>query len=249
MDLSTWIPLFSEWLGVIAVTMIASASPALKKIRRVEYMFTRRGFNYALFIFAVEFVLAFQYFSNSFFAPWRAFADQFAGGATAERALLALICLVPFVIALVARKQPWKAIGWNQPNLRAALSVGFLLALLTIFLTGKFMTVIKGVSKEQAGALGIFLLLAIAEETIFRGYIQGRMQSFLGQRWGWLVTGVMYALWQLPGRLWVMPSASMWVIVLISLVQGLICGYVMDKTGHVAAPILYRAFSLWMSVF
>lgn len=249
MDLASWIPYLSEWLGVIAVTMIASASPALKKMRRVEYVFTRREFNYALFIFAIEYVFAFQFFSNKFFAPLRSFAGQFWGGEAAERTLLAVICVVPFVIALVARKQPWKALGWNNANLRSALSVGLLLAVLTVFLTGKFSTVIKGVSKEQGAALGIYLLLAIAEETIFRGYIQGRMQSFIGQRWGWLATGVLYALWQLPGRLWVMPSASLWLVVLIALIQGLICGYVMDKTGHVLAPALYRAFSLWMTVF
>lgn len=243
-----WLGNLSEWLGVIAVVMIAGVSPILKKVRRVDFLFPKRESAFAFSLFALVYVFAFQFFTNPIFTFLKNFAANFWGGEVAERTLLAVICLLPFVIALIARGQPLKSIGWHPDNLRAALSVGLMLAILTIFLRGKFMTLIGGVSKVQLSALGVYLLLAVAEETIFRGYIQLRLQSQIGQRWGWLATAGLYTLWQLPGRIWIMPFSSLWIIALVGLVQGLLLGWIMQKSGHVLAPILYRAISAWMIV-
>jgi membrane protease YdiL (CAAX protease family) len=244
-----WLGNLSEWLGVIAVMMIAGISPMLKKVRRIEFMYPRREFTYAFSLFALIFVFAYEVFSNPIFTFLKNYSANFWGGEVAERALVAVICLIPFIIALIARGQPLKSIGWHPDNLRAGLSVSLMLALLTVFLRGKFMTIIGGVSKEQTAALGIYLVLAVAEETIFRGYIQPRLQSQIGQRWGWLATAGLYMLWQLPGRIWIMPFTSLWVVLAVSLIQGLLLGWIMQKSGHVLVPILYRAVSLWMSVF
>lgn len=249
MNWSLWIGNLSEWLGVVAVVMIAGVSPAVKKVRQIEFRFPQRELTFALSLFALIYIFAFQYFSNSIFNFFKTFASQFWGGEVAERTLLTLICLLPFVIALIARGQPIKSIGWHSANLRVALSIGLMLALLTVFLRGKFMVILAGVSRTQASALGVYLLLALAEETLFRGYIQSRLQSKWGQTWGWLATAVLYTFWQLPGRLWVLPTASLWPIVFVSLIQGLLLGYIMQKSGHVLAPALYHAISLWMSVF
>lgn len=92
----------------------------------------------------------------------------------------------------------------------------------------------------------IWLVLALAEETIFRGYIQLRLESYFGQKWGWLATAALYLLWQMPGRLWIMPLAEMWPTLLITLVQALLLGWVMRKSGHVLAPALYRAAAGWL---
>jgi membrane protease YdiL (CAAX protease family) len=244
-----WLGNLSEWLGVIAVVMIAGISPMMKRVRRVDFTFPRRELTYASSLFALIYVFAFQYFKNPFFSFFKDFSAGFWGGEVAQRALLALICLVPFIIALIARGQPILSIGWHPSNLRAALSVGMLLAVLVIFLRGKFMTMIGGISREQAAALGIYLVLVVAEETIFRGYIQPRLQAQFGQRWGWLVTAILFMLWQLPGRIWITPFTSLWIILVTGLIQGLLLGWIMQKSGHVLAPILYRAVSLWISVF
>jgi len=246
---SVWLGNLSEWLGVVAVVMIAGISPMVKRVRRIEYRFPQREFTFALLLFALIYVFAFQYFSNSIFDFFKTFAAHFWGGEVAERALLSLICLLPFIVALIARGQPLKSIGWHSANLRAALSIGMMLAILTIFLRGKFMTIIGGVSRTQASALGVYLVLALAEETIFRGYIQSRLQSQWGQTWGLLATALLYTFWQLPGRLWVLPFASLWPFVVLGFIQGLLLGYIMQKSGHVLAPALYHAISMWMMVF
>jgi membrane protease YdiL (CAAX protease family) len=248
-DWTFWLGNLSEWLGVVAVVMIAGISPMLKKIRLLEFRFPQRELTFAFSLFAIIYVFAFQFYSNSIFDFLHQLAVSFAGGDNAERMVLALVSLLPFIVALIARGQPLKSIGWGKENLRAGLTVGLMLALLTIFLRGKFMTILAGVSSQKLSLLLVYLVWVLAEETIFRGYIQPRLQSRIGKPWGWLATAALFTLWQLPGRLWILPFASFWMIVVVGLVQGLLLGWIMQKSGHVLAPILYRAISLWIIAF
>lgn len=244
-----WLGNLSEWLGVVAVMMIAGVSPMLKKIRLVEFRFSQREANFAFSLFALIYVFAFQFFSNPLFNFLKVVAGNFQGGEVAERMLLAVVSLLPFIVALIARDQPLKSVGWGRENLRVGLTVGLMLGILTIFLRGKFMTLLAGVSTQNISMLLVYLLWAFAEETIFRGYIQPRLQSRIGQRWGWLATAGLFTLWQLPGRIWILPFTSFWLVLVIGLIQGLILGWIMQKSGHVLAPMLYRAISAWMIVF
>lgn len=249
MDVNFWLGNLSEWLGVVAVVMIAGISPMLKKTHVVDFLYPKREANYAFFLFALIYVFAFQFFINPDLKFFQTFAAGFAGGEDAARMVLAVVALLPFLVALIARGQPLKSVGWGKENLRAGFSVGLMLALLTVFLRGKFMTMLSGVSTPQISLLLVFLAWAFAEETIFRGYIQPRLQSRIGKPWGLLATAVLFTLWQLPGRLWAMPFASFWVVLVVSFVQGLILGWIMQKSNHVLAPMLYRAVSAWMLVF
>ena len=246
MDLKYWLGYLSEWLGVVAVVMIAGVSPLLKKIRRIDFRYPRREATYALSLFAVIFLIAFQYFSNSFFDFLKNLSGYFGGTELAQRMVLALACLILFIAALLLRGQPLKSIGWGRANMKAGLTTGFLAVVLVIFLRGKFSTLLHGVSSEQGTLLLVWLLLAIAEETIFRGYIQLRLDSYFGSKWGWLAAAALYMLWQLPGRLWMLSFAEMWPTLLIALAQALLLGWMMRKSGHVAAPILYRAAAGWL---
>lgn len=117
--------------------------------------------------------------------------------------------------------------------------------MLTLVLRGKFLTLLSGVNQEQANLLLVWALLALAEETIFRGYIQLRLTTFLGSTWGYLATVALYMLWQLPGRIWTMTFTELWPTLLISLVQALLLGWIMRKSGHVLAPALYRIAAGW----
>ena len=48
------------------------------------------------------------------------------------------------------------------------------------------------------------------------------------------------------GRIWVLPFASLGVLLLVTLIQGLLLGWIMRKSGHVLAPALYRAVAAWL---
>ena len=148
MDIKFWLGYASEWLGAIAVTMIAGVSPLLKKVRQIEYRFPQREATFALSLFALIYLIAFQYFSNPAFDFAKKAAAVFAGGDLAEHMLLAVVCLVPFILALLLRGQPLKSIGWGKENLKSGATLGLLLALVTLFLRGKFTALLGGVSSE-----------------------------------------------------------------------------------------------------
>jgi membrane protease YdiL (CAAX protease family) len=245
-DLKFWLGYASEWLGAVAVVMIAGVSPMLKKVRQIEYRFPQREVTFTLSIFALVYLIAFQYYSNPFLGFIKSASSIFAGGELAERALLALVCLLPFIAALFLRGQPLKSFGWGRENFKAGATVGLMLVVLTVFLRGKFMPLLNGVSAEQGSLLLVWLLLAFAEETIFRGYIQSRMIALWGSTWGWLATAGLFVLWQLPGRLWILPFAEIWPILVIVAFQGVLLGWIMRKSGHVIAPILFRAAAGWL---
>jgi membrane protease YdiL (CAAX protease family) len=246
LDKLAWLGYVIEWMGVFAVVMIAGTSPLLKNIRRIDFRFPRREATFALSVFALCYLIAFQYFSNPIFGFLLEFSKILPGGEIAQRALLAVICLIPFLLATFLRGQPLKSIGWGKANLKAGFTLGLLLVIIAIVLRGKFTTLLNGISSEQGGLLLAFLILALAEETIFRGYIQLRLNSFLGVNWGWLATAALYLLWQFPGRLWVLPFADLWPTLVVSLVQALLFGWIMRKSGHVVSSIFFRAVAAWL---
>jgi membrane protease YdiL (CAAX protease family) len=246
LDTKFWLGFLSEWLGAIAVTMIVGVSPILKRIRRIDFRFPKRETTFALTAFALIYFFGFQFFSSDIFEFLRKAASAFEGGETAQRMLLAVISLLPFIILLLVRGQPLKSIGWSKDNFKAGLTLGALLAVLTIFLRGKFTTLLQGVSPAQGSLLLVILLLSVAEETIFRGYIQLRLMSYLGQTWGWLATSLLFILWQLTGRAWLGNLEDSWPVIVIALVQSILLGWIMKKTYHVSAPILFRAVAAWL---
>ena len=114
MDIKYWAGYLSEWLGTLAVVMIAGTSPVLKKIRHIEFRYPKREATFSLSLFAVSYLIAFQYFSNSIFSFLIDLGDLFAGGVLAQRMILAVICLIPFILAMILRGQPLKSIGWGE---------------------------------------------------------------------------------------------------------------------------------------
>lgn len=246
MDKLAWLGYVIEWMGAVAVVMIAGTSPLLKSIRRIDFRFPRREATFALSVFALSYLVAFQYFGNPIFQFMLDFSKILPGGELAQRTLLAVVCLVFFLLATFLRGQPLKSIGWGKANFKPGLTLGLLLVIIAIVLRGKFTTLLQGVSSEQGGLLLVCLLLALAEETIFRGYIQLRLNSFLGSTWGWLSTAALYLLWQLPGRLWVLPFAQLWPPLVVALVQALLFGWIMRKSGHVVTTVLFRAAAAWL---
>ncbi|HOV06648.1 MAG TPA: CPBP family intramembrane metalloprotease [Anaerolineaceae bacterium] len=245
-DMKFWLGYLSEWLGVIAVVMIAGTSPMIKKIRRIEFRFPRREATFSLILFALIFFFAFQFFSNPIFEFLRTFAAALQGGEIAQRMLLALFSLIPVILLMVVRGQPLKSAGWSKENTRAGLTLGVVLLILVVFLRGKFLPLLQGISNEKGSLLFVILVWVAAEETIFRGYIQLRLMSYLGDNWGWLATSLLYVLWQLPGNDLLTQFSTQWPLLVLALVQGLLLGWIMRKTHHVSAPILLRVASTWL---
>jgi membrane protease YdiL (CAAX protease family) len=161
-----------------------------------------------------------------------------------ERLLVAAGALVPVIVALWRRKQPVRSAGWSREKLNAALQLGLALAFFSIFLRGKFNAVVSGLNSETLGLLAYCLVIVLMEETAFRGFIQPRLASWWGDTAGWLAAAALFVLCQLP-RLWPVQENFLFNLVLV-LGQSLVAGYLMRRSGHVLAPALYRAVSIWL---
>jgi membrane protease YdiL (CAAX protease family) len=147
---------------------------------------------------------------------------------------------------LFYRRQPFKSIGWNPQLLVPGLQMGVVLAFLTIFLRNRVMDVLSGVETPVMSLLVFALVISAAEETIFRGYIQLRLAWWLGKWQGLVLTAVLFTLWHLPTLLNGLSLENILAVTGLTFVQGLVLGWIMDKSGHVFAPALYRAVSIWV---
>ena len=228
----------SEWLGVIAVVSLASIGyRTMRRPLRFEYP-QREGIVAGMLylsILAVSFI-----YYNKFSIP---------GGVLPplnQKIVLAGICALPFILALLIRRQPWLSAGLGKSNFGLSIRLGLILVLLVIILRGKVNSLLHGVSLEQGEALLFWLGICLLEESIFRGFIQSRMCSWLGDIPGWLAASALYAVWGIP-RLLLNP-ATFGLNLALLLVQGLVLGWIFLKSGHVVAPVIYRAVSEWISL-
>lgn len=160
--------------------------------------------------------------------------------------LAAAICVLPFVAAILLRKQPVRSLGWNTGLLGAGLQMGLALAILTIFLRNQVMNILSGFPPERITPLLLAVGIALLEETIFRGYIQPRLAWWLGAAPGIILTAALFTIWHLPAWLSRLPVETTLILAALTFIQGLVLGWIMRKAGHIAAPAVYRAISIWM---
>jgi membrane protease YdiL (CAAX protease family) len=133
-----------------------------------------------------------------------------------------------FWLARMVRDKPsWQNIG---------VISGLLLFPVASLLSTKLGSVIVAI-------IYFYLFVALSEETLFRGYIQSRLNSvfgrpkrFLGVSWGWglIISSVFFGLWHLGWK----PGTLEWPHVLWTMFAGLIFGFVREKSESVIAPAL-----------
>ncbi len=237
MEIRPLLLFISEWLGVVAVTWIASLSPRLKP-KPIEFRYPRREgiISFSLFVFILI---------GSFLVFQRLPAPEDAVAALWQRAAVAGVVLVIFLVAMLSRTQPLLSLGWRRERWGPLLRLSLALVFLTIFLRGKVAGIINGVSQEEGYAFFAWLGIALAEESVFRGYIQLRLSSWLGNRWGWVASAVLFTLYNIPR--YILLPAELPLRLGICLVQGLVLGWLMKKTLHTLPVFIYRVLSEWMA--
>jgi len=245
MDKNTLLLVFSEWIGVFAIAMITGLSPAIQKIKPLQFLFPRReasvtfSLNAALFVFSI---IVYKYF-------FTAVSDLTVVNPTAaiQRVILDVIGLTVMAAALVYRKQPIRSALWGKEGLRSSFTFGLLLIALTLFLRSKITAITNGINQEEGLALLELFVIALCEVTIFFGYSQPRFSSRFGPTVGWLISSGLFILWQvipiaLHGGNW---QTSLYPIGL-AVGQGLILGFITSKSKHVLGPAMYVALSQWL---
>jgi membrane protease YdiL (CAAX protease family) len=246
MDFRYYAAFLSEWLGAIGVAWLLSLSPRFHR-PQIGFRYARRDGLVALSLFVL--ILGFAFLFYSFRPPVFPQPLRIAPPPVhdlLQALLVAAFCLVPFILAMLVRKQPVRAIGWNPALFRPALQMGFGIAVLTIFLGNRFMTLFGGLKSDLFLPLLYAAGVSLVEETIFRGYIQVRLVWWMGRWPGLLVTAALSAVWQLPVWMNHLPDNTIWILLALAFGKSLVLGWVMQKSGHVIAPALYRAISIWM---
>jgi len=242
---TTLVAQLSEWLGAIAVAWLFSLSPRLQK-PQIGFKYARRDGIMALSLFALILLFAFIFYSQN---P-RVLADTLRpapAGDLTQALFAAGLSLLAIVIATIVRKQPVRSTGWNPPLTMPALQMGFAIGILTIFLRNRVMDILTNLNSEKLGLLFLAVVISLAEEVIFRGYIQLRLSWWLGQWPGMIITALMFTMWHAPTWINNGPVETQLILTGLTFVQGLVLGWIMRKSGHVIAPAFYRSISIWMN--
>lgn len=251
MDTRTLVGFVSEILGVVAVVMLLGLSPRLAPLP-IAFRDPQREVLWVGALYAVLLAVS----SLSLFMPGWDIRQTFGQLTPADinrglrtdllyRFVVVLVSLIP-IGAAAARKEhatPWHSLGWNKRDLRSGLQLGLALGVLTLFLSARYMALLDGISLEDFFTLVVWLGIALAEETIFRGYIQTRMSARFGVPFGVVGAALMFTLYALPALI-VRPDAL--IQIAIVLVRSLVVGWLFTKTRHVLAGALYRGISSWI---
>jgi membrane protease YdiL (CAAX protease family) len=245
MTTNTMLLIAAEWIGVIALGMLAVLSPQLQKIRPLQFLFPRReasvtfALNAAIFIFGI---ILYKYFFTT--STDITMINLEAGW---QRIILDVTALLVLLAALLFRKQPIRSALWSKEGLKSGLQYGLLIAALIIFLRAKISAITNGVESMEGMALLQLLIIALCEVTIFFGYSQPRLSSRFGNNIGWLISAALFALWQIiPLALHGASGQAAISQVVLAIGYGAILGWITQKGRHVLGPAIYLALSQWL---
>jgi len=234
-----------EFIGVAAVVWIVRASPRFR-FRPIGFVKARRDGLVALGVWLLAFILQISLFTS--LAPGEWINKYLPGGDNLlkDQILYALIGLALAVVAMSYRRQPPKSAGWNRLTLRNGVLLGLALGLLILLLRQRTNNILDGVTVTEGNAFLLAALIGLAEETFFRGFLQLRLDWWIVKPWGILLTAGLFVVWRLP--LLLRAPETLWASLILTAIQSLLLAWMMKSSGSVAAPALYRTFSIWCTL-
>ncbi|MBC7264597.1 MAG: CPBP family intramembrane metalloprotease [Chloroflexi bacterium] len=158
--------------------------------------------------------------------------------------------LLPMGIWLWRRRTGLAACGWQQVRLGRAAGVGVLLGAAVLFLRAQPFAPERLALSDTWWALATYSVVAVSEETLFRGFLQGRLEAWLGRWWGYFATALLFSAVHLPTRLLGgEPLAQALTYATVQLLpMALLFGGAMSVANHAAAPTLLHLAWNWASV-
>ncbi len=239
----------AEMCGALAVAMLLALSPRISTVTPVGFKYPQREMKFAsaVSVFLLIFASLFYFFGSSWL---RAASFNFSNTLNdlLKLAFAALIAALVVVILTRYRGQPFRSMGWHKNLIRPALQFGLALIMLTLFLRGEFLGLFKGIPQDAINALILCLVIALAEESAFRGYIQMRLMSYFGKYQGWAISSIIFIVWRLPFLTilgW--GTQTFWISLTLLVLQSFLLGWIMYKSRHVLVSALYHAFSMWIA--
>jgi membrane protease YdiL (CAAX protease family) len=141
----------------------------------------------------------------------------------------------------------WKC---SRQALAPALGFGLLIGLPTLLLRARPFGLDRLLRQDTWWALGTYATVALSEEALFRGLVQGRLERWLGRWPGLLLTAVFFTLLHLPAQL--LGGEPLWEALRYAGTQlmpmALLFGASMIPRDHVLTPVAVHLFWNWASV-
>lgn len=190
-------------------------------------------------------------------APPMGFSDDGSGpmagpGDVVGQMLVALVAAGPVFIVMRLRKEPLASAGASANALghSLAVSVPLLAALAVWFLVTQWGEGIDLFQVRSAWALLQFLIVGLAEEFVYRGYLQTRLIGWLGLYRGWILASVLMAMAHVGHRVVTLGmTGTQALLSSASLVPvSLFLGFVMVRTRSIVAPGLLHAAINWVDL-
>lgn len=150
-----------------------------------------------------------------------------------------------------------KSVGWTKKNIfksiYLAIGLGILFAVEggivnSIKYGGSFNFINLNLAPSVfLGALGLSLATAISEETVFRGFIFGRLSRLLGEWKASLATSIGWAAVHLPIVIFVfkydVPQTLSFLF--LTFLFGIASAFVYARTGNILSSVLLHVFWEW----
>jgi membrane protease YdiL (CAAX protease family) len=158
--------------------------------------------------------------------------------------------LLPMGAWLWRRQDRCRACGWQRERLWRAVGLGVLLGAATLLLRARPFAPERLTVTDTWWALVTYAVVATAEETLFRGFLQGQLGAWLGRWWGYLTTALLFTAVHLPARLLggETPAQALIYAAVQLLPMSLLFGGAMLAADHTAAPTLLHLAWNWASM-
>jgi len=158
--------------------------------------------------------------------------------------------LLPMGLWLWRGRAGWRACGWGRERVGRALALGALFAAGALLLRARPFAPQRLALPDTWWALAAYAVVALAEETLYRGFLQGRLEAWLGRWPGYLVTALLFTALHLPARLLGgEPLAQALTYAAVQLLpMALLFGLAMLAARHTATPTLLHLAWNWASV-
>lgn len=160
-----------------------------------------------------------------------------------------LMCL-PIVVIAKIRQQGAETVGLPRESLPAALTLGVVLALVTIALFATITLLGKGTLAPKSPVplqrllylIATFTISAFAHEFIYRGYLQTRLVAWGGNVKGLLASALIYALWHWPKFIQAGFNGMTMAVQFIALFAlGLALGIIYHRSRSIIPAALFHA--------
>lgn len=164
---------------------------------------------------------------------------------------LQLFFLLPMGLWLGRRGAGWSACGWRRRRLGGAVTLGMLMGATALLVRARPFAPERLRLDDTWWALATYAVVALAEEMLYRGFLQGTLADSLGRWTAYVVTALLFTALHLPARLLGgEPLARSLTYAAVRLLpMALIFGATMLAADHVAAPTLVHLAWNWATVF